>query len=91
MIKNRLTLNMYTKQYVVVGGDEKNTSVSARLVLKQGVIVCHADQSWSFGHRDALRLTRRPVGPVKPLCQVVQCVCTHVMLTTVKSNLKFQQ
>ena len=59
-----------------MGGDDR-TSVSARLRLKEGVIDSF-DQSWSFGHHDALRLTRRPVGPVNPLCQVVQCVylCT---------------
>ena len=44
------------------------------LGLKEGVIVRHVDQSWSFGHCNALRLTRRPVRAVKPLRHIVQCV-----------------
>ena len=46
-------------------------TMSARLGLKEGVIVHRGDQSWSFGHRDALRLTHRHFGPIKPLRQVV--------------------
>ena len=56
-----------------MGGDDR-TSASACFGLKEGVILRRVDQSWSFDHREALKLTCRPIRPVKPLHDVARCV-----------------